>query len=85
MDEINPEDLKKMDEMKKIILKRILSKEAMERIARVKLVKPELINELELYLIQLYQAGKIKEEISEDQIRMILEKLAGRRKFRIIK
>ncbi|MEM5766343.1 MAG: DNA-binding protein [Candidatus Aenigmatarchaeota archaeon] len=84
-EEISPENLKKIEEMKRTILKKILSKEAIERIARVKLVKPELVNELELYLIQLYQAGKIKEEISEGQIKMILEKLAEEKKFKIIK
>jgi programmed cell death protein 5 len=84
-EEISPEDLKKMEEMKKVILKKILSREAAERLARVKLVKPELANELELYLIQLYQAGKINEEISEEQIKLILEKLSEKKTFRIIK
>jgi programmed cell death protein 5 len=84
-EEVSPEDLKKIEEMKRIILKKILSKEAAERLARVKLVKPELANEIELYLIQLYQAGKINEEISEEQIKLILEKLSERKKFRIIK
>lgn len=85
MNEVSPEELKKIEEMKKIILKKILSKEAMERLARVRLVKPELASELELYLIQLYQAGKIKEEISEEQIKLILGKLSEKKKFRIIK
>jgi programmed cell death protein 5 len=84
-EEVSPEDLKKMEEMKKVILKKILSREAAERLARVKLVKPELASELELYLIQLYQDGKINEEISEEQIKLILEKLSERKKFRIIK
>ena len=84
-EEVSPEDLKKMEEMKKVILKKILSREAAERLARVKLVKPELASELELYLIQLYKAGKINEEISEEQIKLILEKLSERKKFRIIK
>jgi programmed cell death protein 5 len=78
-------ELKKAEEMKRAILKKILSKEATERLARVKLVKPELANEIELYLIQLYQAGKINEEISEEQIKLILERLSERKKFRIIK
>jgi programmed cell death protein 5 len=84
-EEISLEELKKMEEMKKVILKKILSKGAAERLARVKLVKPELANEIELYLIQLYQAGKINEEISEEQIKLILERLSGRKRFRIIK
>jgi programmed cell death protein 5 len=81
----SPGELKKAEEMKRAILKKILSKEATERLARVKLVKPELANEIELYLIQLYQAGKINEEISEEQIKLILERLSERKKFRIIK
>jgi programmed cell death protein 5 len=84
-EEISLEELKKMEEMKKVILKKILSKEAAERLARVKLVKPELANEIELYLVQLYQAGKINEEISEEQIKLILGRLSQRKKFRIIK
>ncbi|MEM5836339.1 MAG: DNA-binding protein [Candidatus Aenigmatarchaeota archaeon] len=73
------------EEMKKIVLKKILSKEAIERLARVRLVKPELANEIELYLIQLYQTGKINKEISEEQIKVILERLSERKKFRIVK
>jgi programmed cell death protein 5 len=84
-EEIKPEDLSKIEEMKKAVLKKILSKQAMERLSRVRLVKPELANEIELYLIQLYQAGKINEEISEEQIKLILERLSERKKFKIIK
>lgn len=73
------------EETKKLILKKILSKEAFERLARVKLVKPEIANQIELYLIQLFQEGKITNEISEEQIKMILEKLSSRKKFKIIK
>lgn len=83
--DISAEEMKKLEEMKRIILKKILSREAVERLGRVKLVKPDLANQLELYLIQLYQSGKVNEEISEEQIKMILEKLASEKKFKIIK
>lgn len=79
------EEMKKFEEMKKIMLKKVLSKEAMERLGRIKLVKPDLADQLELYLIQLYQAGKIREEISEEQIKLILDKLTSRKQFRILK
>ncbi len=74
-----------LEEAKRNILKKILSKGALERLGRVRIVKPELANQLELYLIQLYQSGKIKKEISEEQIKMILEKLSPEKKFKIIK
>jgi len=84
-EEMNLEEMKKAEEMKRVILKKILSKEAIERIGRVKLVKPELANQLELYLIQLYQSGKLNEEISEEQIKLILESLTSGKKFNIIR
>jgi programmed cell death protein 5 len=84
-EEMNVEEMKKAEEMKKNILKKILSRDAMERLGRVRLVKPDIANQLELYLIQLYQSGKISEEISEEQIKLILERLTSEKKFRIIK
>jgi len=84
-EEMNVEEMKKAEEMKKVILKKILSRNAMERLGRVRLVKPDIANQLELYLIQLYQSGKISEEISEEQIKLILERLTSEKKFRIIK
>ncbi len=71
--------------MKKIILKKVLSKEATERLGRIKLVKPEIANQLELYLVQLYQSGKIGNMITDEQLKTILEQIATKQKFRILK
>jgi programmed cell death protein 5 len=79
------EDLKQLEELKKIVLKKILSKEAFERLGRIKLVKPELAAQLELYLLQLYQQNKIKEEISDEQFKAILESLTSKKEFKFIK
>ncbi len=74
-----------LEEMKKDILKKVLSKEAFERLGRIRLVKPEIASQLELYLIQLFQSGKIKSQISDDQLKAILERLSSRPKFKIIR
>jgi len=74
-----------MENLKKKIIQKILSKEAVERLGRVRLSKPELAEQVELYLIQLYKAGKLKEEISDDQLKTILETLATKKDFRIIR
>ncbi len=79
------EEAKKLEEMKKIIMRKILSKSAIERLARIKLVKPEMAAQLELYLLQLYQSGKIKSEVSDDQLKMILETIGSKKDFKIIK
>jgi len=79
------EDMKKVEEMKKIVLRKLMSKEAIERISRLKLVKPDLAAQLELYLVQLYQTGKIGTIISDDQLKLILESLTSKKEFKIIR
>jgi len=81
----NYEELKKIEELKRIILKKILSKEAKERLGRIRMVKPELAAQLELYLIQLYQTGKLKKEISDKELKAILNSLATKKEFKIIR
>ncbi len=85
---MNQEDAQKLQEMevvKKNILKKMLTKDAIERLGRIKLVKPDMANQLELYLVQLYQAGKIPAVIDDNHLKMILEEVSQKTKFRIIK
>lgn len=84
-DEVSLEEMKKIEELKKLIMNKILTKEAIERLGRIRLVKPDLANQLELYLVQLYQTGKLKENISDEQLKMILETLTSGKSFKIIK
>ncbi|MDI6798435.1 MAG: DNA-binding protein [Candidatus Aenigmarchaeota archaeon] len=79
------EEMKRIEELKKIILKKILSRHAFERLGRIRLVKPALAAQLELYLVQLYQAGKLKTEISDEQLKLILESLTSKKGFRFVK
>jgi programmed cell death protein 5 len=83
--QISPEELVRLETLKKEILQKILTKEAKERLGRVKMVKPELVTQIEFYLIQLYQAGKIKTPITDNQLKEMLEKLSTEKEFRIIR
>ena len=67
------------------ILRRILTPEARERLSRVKLVKPELAQQVELMLVQLYQTGQIRERIDDAKLKRILAQIDARtrREFRI--
>jgi len=49
------------------------------------MVKPEFANQVELYLIQLYQAGKVKGQISDEQLKRILQALTSQKRFRIVR
>lgn len=86
MRDVDPEQLEEMqkiEQMKKEVMHKILSKEASERLGRLKLVKPDLANKLELYLLQLYQNGQIKSVITDEQIKTVLESITKKKEFRI--
>lgn len=87
MEQADPET-QRMEETKKVLLRRILSKTAMERLSSVKLVRPDIAQQLEMYLMRLYQSGKIKTEVSEEQMKMILETISAagsQDRFRIVR
>jgi len=85
---LTPEQMQQLEEfekLKKIVMRKLLTKDAIERLGRIRLVKPELATELEVYLIQLYQSGQIKNVIDDTQLRKILDSITQKPKFKIIK
>jgi programmed cell death protein 5 len=84
-EELSVEQMQQIEQMKKLIMKKLLSKEAVERLARLKLVKPEIANQLELYLLQLYESGKITNEITDEQLKAILGSISSKKQFKIIR
>ncbi|MCL4356487.1 MAG: DNA-binding protein [Candidatus Thermoplasmatota archaeon] len=57
------------------ILRQILDPVARERLANIRLVKPELAENVENQLVQLYSMGRIKKVINDDELKQILSKL----------
>lgn len=80
-------DAERVEQLKKTLLQNVLDKAARERLNRVRMVKPELAAQIELYLIQLYDAGKLKSQMTDAQLKDILEMLAAGTsgKFKIVK
>jgi programmed cell death protein 5 len=91
MDYFDPNQLQQIQQMKQIealkkqILSKILSKEAYERLGRVRSVNPELSSQAELYLMQVYQSGKLRERVTDGQMKEILRLLSERREPKITK
>ena len=54
------------------MLKQILSSEPRVRLNNVKMVKPELANLVENYLIGLSTQGKIQGQITDEQLKQVL-------------
>jgi programmed cell death protein 5 len=69
---------------KELILKQVLSSEARLRLNNVKMVKPEVANVVENYLINMASQGQIKSPLSDEQLKQILLSLQQpKRDFKI--
>jgi len=88
MDYLTPEQLEQLQEiekLKKAVMGKILTKEAVERLGRIRLVKPELASQLELYLLQAYQNGEIKTVIDDTKLKQILDAIVKKKDFKILR
>lgn len=77
------EQLKQLEELKMAVLVECLEKEARERLANVRLANPPLAEQVEIYLIQAYQQGQIKEPISDSQFKDLLKTLTAKKETKI--
>lgn len=80
---ISSEQYEQIEQMKKTLLRQILSKEALERLGRVRMANPNLSSQIEIYLIQLYQAGQLKGIVDDAKLKQILDLLTKKREWRI--
>jgi len=67
-----PVNEEEYNSQKENILKQILSSEARMRLNNIKMVKPELSNLVEQYLIGMASQGKMNSQINDDQLKQIL-------------
>ncbi len=77
--------MEELEALKKVVMLKILDKAARERLTNLKLIKPELANNLELYLVQLYQTGQLKTRITEKELVQILSMMQKKKDFKIIR
>tara|TARA_B100001765_G_scaffold169103_1_gene112091 strand:+ start:377 stop:664 length:288 start_codon:yes stop_codon:yes gene_type:complete len=69
---------------KEIILRQVMSSEARNRLNNVRMVKPDLANLVENYLLNLAAQGKITGQISDEQLKQILSSVQQpKRDFKI--
>jgi programmed cell death protein 5 len=74
---------RQVEDALKAIMPKILDKKARERLSNLKLVKPEVAMQLELYLAQLFEAGQIKSVITEEQLILMLKKISEKPETKI--
>lgn len=60
---------------KETVIKKLVDEEGRKRLNAVKMVKPELVNQVEEHIYQMHNAGRLDRNISEDEIIDILSSL----------
>lgn len=76
-------ELKQMEEMKNQLLSKILDREAQERLGRVRIADAQLATQVEMYLIQLFQAGRLQEKVTDQKLKEVLQILSEKKDFTI--
>jgi programmed cell death protein 5 len=71
---------RELEAQKKQAMMQILTPEARSRLANIRLTKPEFVDQIELQLIQLAQMGRVKSKITDEQLKVLLKKLAGQKR-----
>ncbi|RLF09031.1 MAG: DNA-binding protein [Thermoprotei archaeon] len=76
---------RQMELAKQSVLRQILTPEARSRLTNIKMVRPELAEQLEAQLIQLAQAGRLKVPVTDEDLKEVLRniQLRARREWRI--
>lgn len=69
------ETQKALESQKQALLRQVLTPEARQRLTRIKLVKPQFAEQIELQLIQVAQQGRLRLPITDAQLKTILRKL----------
>ena len=69
---ISQEKASQLKAQKEMLLKRTLSADARLRLNNVRMVKPDLADLVENYILNLSVQGKISGQISDDQLKQIL-------------
>jgi len=71
---------KQFEEQRKAILRSILTTDARERLGRIKIARPEVVEQIENQLIMVAQSGQLKNKINDEQLRMLLQKILPKKR-----
>jgi programmed cell death protein 5 len=79
------DDGAKQKAMRENVMRVALTSEARQRLANIKMVKPDVAQAIEEYIIQLVSSGRLKRTIDDDQLKELLATIQGqaKREFKI--
>ncbi|WP_292517221.1 DNA-binding protein [Methanoculleus sp.] len=75
---------RQIDSQIRVMLMEILEPDARERLNTIKLTRPEFAKAVEQQLVMLAQSGRIRQRITDDQLKALLTQLTpSKKEFRI--
>ncbi|MHA2085885.1 MAG: DNA-binding protein [Candidatus Thorarchaeota archaeon] len=83
-EQMQEQQVAEVEAQKEAILRQILTPEARSRLTNIKMVKPQVAEQIELQLIQLASAGRLKERVTDEQLKTLLAQLQGKERERKI-
>ncbi len=66
--------------MREAALRMALTSEARERLSNVRMVRPDLAQSIEEYVIQLASSGKLKKAVDDGQVKQMLSALQEKKR-----
>ncbi|TFG30995.1 DNA-binding protein [Candidatus Thorarchaeota archaeon] len=67
---------------KEAVLRQILTPEARARLTNIKMVKPQFAEQIEMQLIQLAGSGRLREQVTDEQLKALLKQLQDKERER---
>jgi programmed cell death protein 5 len=71
---------KQVEEQRKAVLRTVLTTEARERLGRIKVARPEIAENVENQLIMLAQSGRLKNKVTDQQLRELLQRIIPKKR-----
>jgi programmed cell death protein 5 len=71
---------KRLESQIQIVLKQVLEPEARERLNTIKLTRPEFAKAIEQQLVILSQSGRIRQRLTDEQLKALLRQLVPSKK-----
>jgi programmed cell death protein 5 len=81
-DEARQQQIAEAQAQKEAILRQILTPKARQRLTNIKMVKPQFAEQIEMQLIQLAGSGRLKERVTDEQLKSLLLQLQGQERER---
>jgi programmed cell death protein 5 len=74
-EQVREQQISEAQAQKEAILRQILTPEARSRLTNIRMVKPQLAEQIELQLIQLASAGRLKARVTDEQLKGLLQQM----------